>query len=258
MSETTLLEQIKRNKEILAIKDDASSIEIENAKNIVCPFYKKGKYPACATCIQDDKTVIACKEDYLERIEITPFEVWSPSFGAVKPIFRERTVTQKFGMLCDKCYFADVCSEYAENHTCSVDFGDVSETDPKKIADTLIQLQQARIKRAEAAELVDGGIPDNNLSGEMDRLTGLLSLKQNLYADKFSLKIEGQATGNGGGILAQLFGGASKPKEQTAIEEGVAEEVIEIPVLSAEKIEKIKNPQFEEEEKPKSRRRKID
>ena len=251
-----LLERIKHNKEILAIVDEESSLEFEHAKAVVCPFYKDGGYHRCKMCNQDDITLGECKEEYLEKIEITPQSKWTASFGTKQPIRREKAVKEHgFGMFCDSCYFSDNCPEFAKNHTCAIDFGESISTEPKDVIDYLITLQNSRIKRSELAELVDGGIPDQNLSSEMDRMTNLLGMKSNLNSDKFSLRIEGQATGNGGGILAQLFGGGNKPAPQ-AIEEGVAEEIIEIPVLTPEKIEKMKNPEFEDvEEKPKSKKR---
>ena len=61
---------------------------------------------------------------------------------------------------------------------------------------------------------MEGGVPDITVSNEMDRMSKLVALKADLEQDKFSLKIEGTAQGNGGGILASLFGDMTGNKKQ--------------------------------------------
>jgi hypothetical protein len=49
----------------------------------------------------------------------------------------------------------------------------------------MIDLQMQRVTRARNMELIDGGMPDQTTSGEMDRLTGLIGMKDNLMLTDF-------------------------------------------------------------------------
>lgn len=95
--------------------------------------------------------------------------------------------------------------------SCAIDWtAPIEELTPTNIVDYLIKIQAERVNRSQIQEKIDGGVADQNLSSEMDRLTGLIQAKQNLNSVRvnFSASVEGSADGvkAGGGILSQLFG----------------------------------------------------
>lgn len=227
---TKLLDDIKNN--LLALADaDEEDVDL-TVKGIVCPFYQKGNAPKCMLCVQKHDKLMECKEEYEEKIPNSPQEVWTPSFDIAKKRAKKaktKDVFHSIGRLCDSCYLADYCPEYEKNSTCSITFGS-KNTSPEIIIDKLIQIQSERVDIARAVEAVDGGIPDAGLSGEIDRMTNLIAVKQDVKADRFSLRIDGSSSGEsskGGGILSQVFGGMLSKNKQEALPEK-AESVVEL------------------------------
>lgn len=234
MPTTTIEEKIKAN--LIVLSDESHEEYDENVKAIICPFFQKGNNKDCFGCTQDIETVSACKDLYVAVIADRPMEIYSPEFDAIK--VREKKSLAELPsigvMKCDQCYFSDSCPEYQLKSTCSIDWGsNIDATNPKAMFDKLIEMQHSRISIARAAELADGGIPDQNLSNEMDRMQTMLQSRNNMDADKFSLNIESTTNSKvGGGLLASLFGGAMKgnaPAEQPKQIEGDYSEIIELP-----------------------------
>ena len=246
VSTDTLEDIIKSNVDFLSLPIDETidmDEHVEAVKKIVCTFYKGGNAKGCIGCKQPSEELMLCKEDYIDKISVRPMAVYSTAFDKVEVREKKKFDKPVIGLQCDKCYLSDVCSEFKKMSTCSIEWGfDVAKNEPKSLLNRLIDIQQERISIARAAELMDGGVPDQNLSNEMDRLSGLISLKQDLEADKFSLNIEGKAQNGGGGILKELFknlGGGNQPAQ--------IEEVKTIDVTAAS------NPEFVPEKKPRKR-----
>lgn len=222
---------------------------VDDAKSIVCPFYRKGKNTGCQFCSQPDDLVLECKETYVSRIHVRPMEVWSPAFDEFEVREKKKISATLSTLKCDTCYLKDNCLEYKAMSTCAIDWADgVDVTDPKQLIDSVIKLQHERIQVSRAAELNDGGIPDQNLSSEMDRMSGLISMKNDMMMDKFSLKIEGQSQ-NGGdkkGILSQLFGNMGQPQQTQlpVIEDAQTIEIIPITAKVPEFDEKVLEPEI--------------
>jgi hypothetical protein len=240
--EDALYELVDNNVRTLnSIPADAEQADIDAIiKEIVCPFYKGGKHKGCIGCAQRSETLQKCKDEYIEYIPHRPMRVWSPEFYELE--VREKVKINPIGLNCDTCYLSDKCSQYKARATCSIDWGfNIEDSSPQKILDKLIELQQERISIARSAELMDGGIPDQNLSNEIDRLTNLLAARADLDTDRFSLKVEGTAKGNGGGILASLFGGLGGAKNE--------QQMIEAPITPSIDVTNLKEPEFVEKRK---------
>jgi hypothetical protein len=195
------------------LKDDN---DVENIRLHVCAFYGD----KCCSNSSDpeksctkDECVLECKNTYLSKIFSRPMEKWSPEFEL--PLVREKKKLQdvvEIGLHCDSCYMLDKCPAYIANSMCGIEWSDEAHTtDPKELIDLLIKIQIKRVSRASTFEEMDGGVPDANLSTEMDRLQGMIQAKNDLNTTKFSLNMSAQTNGKeGGGILAQLFGGMNK------------------------------------------------
>lgn len=203
----------------------ASSEEPEDLRENLCPFFKKGGYDGCLACKQSEADLCECKEYYLERITLTPIEVWDSSFD--KTVIKERDKTPlegltHIGVSCNTCYMYDKCPMYQKGYTCGIDWGSNKPKNPMDFMDFLINLQYERVRRSSVFEKVDGGVPDAGLSSEIDRLQSLVATKTDMNRDRLSISVEASGpASSGGGILSRIFGGGSSipEKKPTAIPE---------------------------------------
>lgn len=210
-------------KRIAAIKE---SEDCDSLRKHVCPFYEKGGHPDCLFCRKTDADVEECRDYYLERIAIVPLDIWDESFDKFIAMDRDKTDLEEIvgiGINCDSCYMADKCPLFKRGYVCGIKWDTNKPKTPTEFVDFLINTQFERVKRASVFEKIDGGVPDAGLSGEMDRLTDYLNLKDNMGRDRLSINVEasGAARPAGGGILAKLFGGGAteEPKALTEVPE---------------------------------------
>ena len=105
--------------------------------------------------------------------------------------------------------------------------------------DFLINVQYERVKRTSVFEKIDGGVPDANLSSEMDRLTDFINTKDAMGREKLSINLEasGPSHSSGGGILSKIFGGGGNAP---AVE---AKPTRALPTETAEYVEVIEEPE---------------
>lgn len=179
----------------------------EITKEIVCSFYKKGNCPACVGCRQPDEQLELCKTEYLKFIETRPRLVWDKEFSAFKK--REKvkiSSIEDMGLNCDNCYLSESCPLYEAGAMCAIDWEEEGEMTPKKVIAKLVDIQFKRVNRGSKIEEMDGGVPDQTLSTEIDRLTALTQTQNEFNLDKFELSIKAEAQNAGGGILASLLG----------------------------------------------------
>jgi len=253
----TVDEIIDENLRVLSDPEDDDAVQ--TAREIVCIFYGKGGNTDCKGCTKPDEKVLECKDTYVDRIKVRPMEVWSPQFDEIEVREKKSLNFGRLTLRCDKCNISDVCPEYKQRATCSIDFGDTDTSNNKVMMDKLIEIQTARVNFARSSEAMDGGQPDQTLSNEMDRLQGMLAARADMTADKFSISIEGKSQGNaGGGILSQLFGGMSKqpdnslPANQTIpidaeiVEDNNAKKPL---TLDVNKVEFIEEPKLRDNKK---------
>lgn len=222
----SLLEIINDNLLILNAEYDELEDRVKAFRDVLCPFYKG--HVNCMGCPQSIERLEECADEYRANIVHRPMLKVSPEFFAIE----EREIISGNPMQklqCDTCYFSDNCPQYKGRASCTINWGGELHTlEPKHQIDVLIQLQESRINIARTAELMDGGIPDQNLSNEIDRLTELISMKANITADKISFSMTatgGGGTAAGGGILSKIFG----PKQEALPQAPATEEPIQIP-----------------------------
>lgn len=244
--ELTVEEEILRNLEILNIVHETDEEEVDTLKGILCPFFKG--HPDCLGCKQTIDKLHECKDLYEGRINTRPMKQWDKSFDAVT--IREKVKPANAPtMICDTCYLADNCPSFQKMSTCAIEWGnDIADMSYKDQIKFLINMQQQRMVVARAAELQDGGIPDQATSTEMDRLSGLIGMLGDADANKFSMTITGQGKDGanaGSGILSKIFGSPSLPNPIESLPE-------HIPTFDAEFIdEKEASPMPEKVQNPK-------
>lgn len=233
------LAKVETTAELLASRTKLirTTIEEDKLKETLCPFYKKGEYSGCAGCPQTEDELGDCRAHFLEHIVDHPDAVvWTPEFDL--PVIRKREYRSNtdelvgIGLVCARCYVADKCPLKRDGFECGIDWGDNRPTQIDDFFDFLVKIQFERVKRASAFERMDGGVPDANLSSEMDRLQGMLLNKGNLGRSSFEMSIKGSMPSSGdGGILSKLFGGG---KEAEALPEAEKRELPKIPAKDVE------------------------
>lgn len=207
----------------------------EDLRKHLCPFFEKGGHPDCTFCKKTEADLEECRDYYIERIVTTPLDIWDESFD--KTTLQNRDLVELsdvvgVGINCDSCYMSDKCPLYKRGYVCGIKWDDKRPTTPGEFIDFLINTQFERVKRASVFEKIDGGVPDANLSSEMDRLTGFISMKDNMGRDRLSISVEASgASKSSGGILSKLFGGGSSDtKAISATPESFAD-AVEIPTF---------------------------
>ena len=185
----------------------------EELKKHLCPFFEKGGNPDCVACRRTEADLDECRDYYLDRITVTPLDIWDESFD--KFIVQKRDAVNLeevvgIGINCDSCYMSDKCPLYKRGYVCGIKWDENTPKTPAEFMEFLINLQFERVKRTSIFEKIDGGVPDQNLSSEMDRLTNLISVKDDMGRDKLSINLEASSSSKGGGgILAKIFGGGA-------------------------------------------------
>lgn len=222
MSASELSESIKKRIEL--IKEAGE--DYDALKKHLCPFFEKGGHPDCAACHKTEANIDECRDYYLSRIHLFPMDVWEEKFDSFVVQAREKVAIENItgiGINCDSCYMADKCPLFKRGYACAIDWGTNKPKNATEFMDFLINVQYERVRRASVFEKIDGGVPDANLSNEMDRLSGYIASKDSLGQDRLSINVEAKGK-SGGGILASLFGG--KPAvEEHKVEDVSAEEV---------------------------------
>lgn len=212
----------------------------EELKKHLCPFFEKGGHPDCMMCRRTEADLDECRDYYLERITLIPLDIWDESFDKFIVQSRDKIEMSEIvgiGINCDSCYMSDKCPLFKRGFVCGIEWGDNKPNTPMEYMDFLLNTQYERVKRASVFEKIDGGVPDANLSAEMDRLTDFLNIKDNMGRDRLSINVEasGAAQSGGGGILAKLFGGGGS--SQPAVE---SKPTIMLPAEEAEYVEEVK------------------
>jgi hypothetical protein len=108
---------------------------------------------------------------------------------------------------CNTCYLAANCPAFKPNHTCAFKIPVEVRTKDQLQAtmQAVVEMQMQRVAFARFAEQVDGQGIDGALSGEIDRLFGIMAKMKDILDDKdvFRFQMEAKA---GNGVLSRLFG----------------------------------------------------
>lgn len=216
-------------KRIKAVKESETSEELEKC---LCSFYEKGGCPDCLTCKKTEADLKECSDYYLERIKIIPMDLWTEEFDKVIVHKREQVPLDEvtgIGIKCDTCYMWNKCPLFKKGYSCGIKWDSGIPNTPTEFMDFLICTQYERVKRSSVFEKIDGGVPDAGLSGEIDRLHGLVVSKMNMGRDRLSINVEASSpsSAQSGGILSRLFGGGNALPESKPIPISEKSEVID-------------------------------
>ena len=234
--EEVLVDVIRHNLEVI----NEDPFNYEETKKVICPFYKGGNNVACIGCKQAESILQECVEDYKDKILSRPMKVWGPEFDLIEIRDKVSIETVSVGLACDRCYLSEVCPLFKKRSLCAIDWSvpNLNINESKSVIEYLISIQTERIEKARKIELIDGGVPDLTLSGEMDRLAALLAQKADLNSSKFKLSMEVEDRGDrkqSGGILAQIFG-----NKQISAESEEKRETVDIPFVEEKQPVKIR------------------
>lgn len=216
---------------------DVPEVEIKNSLNKYLPAPKESDIAPEISELDDE---IFNTEGYIAvRDENGKFIKGQKRVQKPKKLYSEKYPK----MACDMCINAQKCPEYKAGYACAFnkmfkrydtrDMGDIIQA-----MQGIVDFSMQRLQRGMISEVLNGGIPDPNVSGMMNQSMGLLSQLQRVY-EAGSTEVlrqtkiirsdgtqETTTTLNNpqsGGILAQIFGGmGEEPKERN--------EGIEVPV----------------------------
>lgn len=169
----------------------------------------------CASCMTVDNTFVTC-------------------FGILNKLRKERLgipdVIEKRDkedilkvsedpLRCNNCYIAARCGKYKLDATCAYDFtANTDFTDTRSALQILVNLQKERVLRAGLYEKVDGGVPDKNLTSEIQVLQDLIKQIDEKDTPSFKMSVEGKgATGGGDGFVASLMAGIFAGKKEKGL-----------------------------------------
>lgn len=197
--------------------------DVDKLRECLCPFFEKGGYEGCDMCRKSEDELLECKAYYLERIRLSPQDLWTEEFDNFISTARDKVPLEELsgiGMSCNSCYLSKKCPAFKRNYSCGIEWGDKKPETPAQYLDFLIGIQYERVQRGATIEKIDGGVADAGLSVEIDRLNGLVASKIDMGREKFSINVEARGaaeTSSGGGILSRIFGGAPASTPPTTI-----------------------------------------
>jgi len=115
-------------------------------------------------------------------------------------------ISQGMYMECDSCTLGDRCPLYKEGQMCGIPSSEVEGAqDFADIMKMLFNMQKKRVLLGAMQESQDGGILDERLSKEIDRMMGMMQKFRDLVNPQDSIEIKAKGSASGG-ILAQIFG----------------------------------------------------
>ena len=200
------------------------------------------------------------EDEIFSDLEIVPVRDENGRFlKGQKKIKRPKNLySDKYPKLaCDTCYASQTCPEYKAGHVCAFnkmfkrydtrDMGDIIEA-----MQGMVGMNLERMQRVAIFEMLDGGLPDGNLTGMIDQNMRLLANLKQMYEygspevlrKTTTLRADGsmqetiQATNpQEGGILEKLFSMQTKPHEMG--EENKRADVVEEDIVEVEDYEEV-------------------
>lgn len=110
---------------------------------------------------------------------------------------------------CDTCFLKEKCPAMTPGSECLYEIPVQIRTTGQlaSLQDTVIEMQAQRVLFARMIEQFEGGYPDTNLSGEIDRLQRMIKARADAAREGFSVRIEGSSPEGGGpGMISRIFG----------------------------------------------------
>jgi hypothetical protein len=121
--------------------------------------------------------------------------------------------------VCDSCFLANKCPAFEPGSNCAynIPLQIRTRTEYQRTYDAMVEMQTQRVMFMRFAEDLEGGYADPNLSSELDRLTKMMKVKNDMDSDTFSVRIEGKSAAGGGGsmgVIGRLFGDKASQRAQ--------------------------------------------
>jgi hypothetical protein len=130
--------------------------------------------------------------------------------------------------MCNTCFLKSNCPGFLADSNCLYDI-DIRVRTPEQlrgIMDGLIEMQTQRVIFGQMAEQLGGGSFDPNFSGEIDRLTKLVTARQKLEEKGAFISIRAQGPA-GSNVMEQFFG-PQAAERLSAIEHPVSRDADEV------------------------------
>ena len=200
--------------------EDISGMEINNVLSKYLPAPKEGS-PAPEISDLDDEIF---REEGIEPVRDSNGKFVKGQRQVLKP---KKLYSEKYPkMACDVCINAQKCPEYKAGFVCAYnkmfqryntrDMGDIIQA-----MQGIVDLSMQRLQRSMMTEILQGGIPDPNVSNMMNQSMALLSQLQKMYecgsqevirqtkvvrADGTQEMTTQVSNPQSGGILERIFG----------------------------------------------------
>lgn len=243
--------------------EDISDVEIGNRLSKYLPEAKEGS-PAPEISDLDD--------EIFRKEEIVPIRDENGHFlkGQKKVARPKKLYSEKYPKLaCDICVNAQRCPEYKAGYVCAYnkmfqryntrDMGDVIQA-----MQGIVDLSMQRLQRSMLTEILNGGMPDPNVSQMMNQSMQLLTQLQRMYESGSQevirqtkiLRADGTqemttqvSNPQSGGILAQIFGNMGSSSVPDDLEDDdETKEVIDVtPADTTEKDKELSETEEQED-----------
>jgi hypothetical protein len=128
---------------------------------------------------------------------------------------------------CDTCYVAANCPLMEPGSACKFSLPVEIRTKEQLMSamQSVVEMQMQRVAFARYAEELEGGYPDQTVSGEIDRLFANIARMRDINDNRDFLKVQIETRGNAG-VLSRLFGEQNVPKAEEFIDAQSAEEAL--------------------------------
>lgn len=208
--------------------EDVDDLEIANISAKYLPAPKEG---------EEAPEISELDDEIFEEQGIIPVRDENGHFlkGQRKVLKPKKLYSEKYPKLaCDMCVNAQRCPEYKAGYVCAYnkmfnryntrDMGDIIQA-----MQGIVDLSMQRLQRSMMTEVMNGGLPDQNVSAMMNQSMQLLTHLQRMYESSNQemirqtrvLRADGTqemttqvSNPQSGGILAQIFGNMNNSSDE--------------------------------------------
>ena len=223
---------------------DMSEDEIKDRLSSILPAPKQEGDP--------HPEVTELEDEIFEKANIVPVRDEKGRFLKGQKIVRKpkNIYSKKYPKLvCDTCYAAQTCPEYKAGYVCAYDkmFDRFDTRNVEDIIDamqSMVNLNLSRMQRVALFEMLDGGMPDGNLTNMINQNMNLLMAMQKVYIQAPEvlrqtriMRADGSEettleynNPSGGGILEKLFANTKEDSKNKENEKKNEEDIIEVDI----------------------------
>lgn len=221
--------------------EDVSEMEINNLSAKYLPNPKEG---------EEAPEISDLDDEIFEEQGIIPIRDENGKFlkGQRQVLKPKKLFSNKYPKLaCDMCVNAQRCPEYKAGYVCAYNkmfqrYNTRDMADVIQAMQGIVDLSMQRLQRSMMTEVLNGGLPDPNVSQMMNQSMQLLTQLQRMYESGSQevirqtkvLRADGTqemttqvSNPQSGGILAQIFGNMNNSDEEEIEETEEPKEVVE-------------------------------